>query len=97
MVAIPSLLSEFGVDPIAVLEKAGLDERSLADPDGWMSFDTAGRLLNECIAATGCPHFGLLLGQRFSPATLGVVFQLMKHAGLVARGDSQPGVSPAPA
>jgi AraC-like DNA-binding protein len=81
MVAIPSLLSELGVDPIAVLERAGLGERSFADPDGWMSFDTAGRLLNECIAATGCPHFGLLLGRRFSPATLGVVFQLMKHAG----------------
>jgi AraC-like DNA-binding protein len=80
LVAIPTLLGEFGVDPIAVLEKAGLDERSLADPDGWTSFDTAGRLLTECIEATGCQHFGLLLGQRFTPATLGVVFQLMKHA-----------------
>ena len=81
MVAIPEMLSGFGVDPASVLGKAGLDERGLEDPDGWMSFDTAGRLLTECIAATGCPHFGLLLGQRFSPATLGVVFQLMKHAG----------------
>jgi AraC-like DNA-binding protein len=81
MMEIPNLLGELGVDPNAVLERAGLDLRSLANPDGWMSFDTAGRLLNECIAATGCPHFGLLLGQRFSPATLGVVFQLMKHAG----------------
>jgi len=83
MVAIPSRLCERGVDPVAVLEKAGLDERSLADPDGWTSFDTAGRLLTQCIDATGCPHFGLLLGQRFTPATLGVVFQLMKHAGSV--------------
>ena len=79
--AIPEMLGEFGVDPASVFGKAGFDERSLADPDGWTSFDTVGRLLNECIAATGCPHFGLLLGQRFSPATLGVVFQLMKHAG----------------
>ena len=79
--AIPELLGEFGVDPACVLGKAGLGERGLADPDGWISFDTAGGLLSECIAATGCPHFGLLLGRRFSPATLGVVFQLMKHAG----------------
>jgi AraC-like DNA-binding protein len=81
IMAIPELLGEFGVEPAGVLGKAGLGERSLADPDGWISFDTAGRLLTECIAATGCPHFGLLLGQRFSPATLGVVYQLMKHAG----------------
>ena len=60
IVAIPALLNEFGVDPASIFGKAGLGERCLVDPDGWTSFDTAGRLLNECITATSCPHFGLL-------------------------------------
>jgi AraC-like DNA-binding protein len=80
--AIPvrELLLEFGVDPAPVLARAGVDPVLLEDPDSRVGFDVMGRLMNEAVAATGCPHLGLLLGQRFSPATIGPVFQLMKHS-----------------
>ena len=80
--AIPvrELLLEFGVDPAPVLARAAFDPSLLRDPDRRVGFDVMGRLVNEAVATTGCPHFGLLLGQRFSPATIGPVFQLMKHS-----------------
>jgi AraC-like DNA-binding protein len=77
---IPEVLRDFGVEPAAVFAAAGLDARLLQDPETRVGFDIVGRLLDESISATGCRHLGLLIGQRFSPATIGVVFQLMKHS-----------------
>ena len=77
---IRELLLEFGVDPGPVLARAGFDPSLLKDPDSRVGFDVVGRLVNEAVATTDCPHFGLLVGQRFSPATIGPVFQLMKHS-----------------
>ncbi len=79
-IPIRELLVEFGLDPAPVLARAGFDARLLQDPDSRVGFDVLGRLFNEAVAATGTPHFGLLAGQRFSPATIGPVFQLMKHS-----------------
>jgi AraC-like DNA-binding protein len=77
---IPAILRELGIDPAVVLRRVGLDTTLLQDPDRTVAFDVVGRLLEESAAATGRAHFGLLVGQRFSPATLGVVYQLMKHS-----------------
>jgi AraC-like DNA-binding protein len=79
-VPVRELLVEFGVDPSPVLARAGFDPSLLRDPDSRIGFDVMGRLVNEAVATTGCLHFGLLLGQRFSPATIGPVFQLMRHS-----------------
>lgn len=83
--AIPvgELLAEFGVDPGPVLARAGFDASLLKDPDSRVGFDVIGRLMNDAVATTGCAHFGLLVGQRFSPATIGPVFLLMKHSRTV--------------
>jgi len=75
------VLRECGVDPGPVLARAGLDERLFESAENRVSFGVMARLVHEAIAATDCPHFGLLLGRRFSPATMGAVFQLMKHSG----------------
>ncbi len=77
---LPAILREFGVEPGPVLASAGLDERLLENPENRVSFEVLVRLVHEAIAATDCPHLGLVLGRRFSPATMGVVFQLMKHS-----------------
>ena len=45
-----------------------------------MTFATAGRLLRECVGRTGCDHFGLLVGERGGPASLGVVGLLILHS-----------------
>jgi AraC-like DNA-binding protein len=78
---IPEVLRECGVEPGPVLARAGFDERLLSRPEDRVSFEVLARLVHEAIEATDCPHFGLLLGRRFSPATMGAVFQLMKHSG----------------
>jgi AraC-like DNA-binding protein len=78
---IPDVLRECGVDPGPVLARAGIDERLFESAENRVSFGVMAGLVHEAIAATDCPHFGLLLGRRFSPATMGAVFQLMKHSG----------------
>jgi AraC-like DNA-binding protein len=80
LLPLPFLLREFGVDPSSVFARVGVDERLLDDPDNRVSFDSAGRLMDECVAATGCAHLGILVGLRFSRETLGVVHQLARHS-----------------
>lgn len=77
---IPAILREFGVEPGPVLASAGLDERLLEHPDNRVSFKVLAGLMHQAIAATDCPHLGLLVGRHFSQTTMGAVFQLMKHS-----------------
>jgi hypothetical protein len=39
-----------------------------------------GRLLALCVARTHCPHFGLLIGQRATILSFGLVGLLMQHS-----------------
>jgi AraC-like DNA-binding protein len=39
-----------------------------------------GRLYTLCVARTGCPHLGLLVGRRASILSLGLVGRLMRHS-----------------
>ena len=39
-----------------------------------------GRLLVHCAERTGCPHFGLLAGQRMGPEAMGLVGLLIEHS-----------------
>jgi AraC-like DNA-binding protein len=84
--AIPSLLRELGVEPVSVLGRFGIEERTLGDGNNRLAFDTVGRLLNDCAGATECPHFGLLLGIRSGPASVGIASELMRHAESVGAG-----------
>lgn len=77
---VPGLLREFGVDPEALFAKVGLTEQHFDDPERKVGYETLGRTLELCAAVTRCPHFGLLLGQHFSPVTLGANFYLMRNA-----------------
>lgn len=81
---LPPLLSEMGHDPGQLLGEVGLDAGLLADPENILPFQVVGRLLSHCVTRTGCAHFGLLLGQRGSTATLGMV-------GLLARSSPDVG------
>lgn len=76
----PGVLAGLGVDPDGPAGAAGLDPAVLADPEGRISFAAMGRYFEACIAATGCPHFGLLVGRHGSLEDLGLVGRLMRHA-----------------
>ena len=64
LLGIPPLLSELGLDPGAVILEAGVDPSLFDDPENFIGFAAMGRLLAHCATRTGCPHFGLLAGQR---------------------------------
>lgn len=68
---LPSLLAEFGVDVSRALEGLPLDATVFSDPDRYFPYSWGTRILANCVAATGCRHFGLMLGARTEPSYLG--------------------------
>jgi AraC-like DNA-binding protein len=74
------VLAERGVDPDAVLAEFGLDTAFFEDPEHRLPLATVDRLLGRAIAASDCPHLGLLVGMRAGPSTLGVVGYLLQSA-----------------
>src|SRR5450631_3141963 len=71
--AIPAVLQSLGVNPAEVLAEAGFDASLFDDPDNQISYAARGRLVNHCVARTGCQHFGLLVGQQDGLDSLGLV------------------------
>lgn len=80
LLAIPDLLRDFGVAPGSLLRQCGLSDGALGHPENTMPFDTLGRLLKTCALATGCPHFGLLLGQRSNASAFGALGFFIRNA-----------------
>src|SRR5262249_35060254 len=77
---VPRALRMLGADVDAVFAAAGLDPHILDSPENEISFIAMGRLLQACVEATGCEHFGLLAGQGLTLRSLGMVGQLMQTA-----------------
>lgn len=80
---IPSVLADFGVDAGEVIREAGLDPRLFDDVDSVISHPALGRLLALSVARTRSDHFGLLVGQRATILSLGIVGRLMQHSHTV--------------
>lgn len=86
LLSITPLLHEFGIDERAVLRRAGIHPDMLGDPLNRLPFGTASLLVHECARATGCAHFGLLLGQRSGAAAVGISGELARHSATVGAG-----------
>jgi len=71
--SIPAVLQRFGCDVVSVLSQTPLPPDICGHPDQIISIPDAARLLDGCATATGCPHFGLLVGQGCSMAGLELV------------------------
>ena len=80
LLPIPAILREYGIDPLGVLAHVGLDSRLFDDPENRVSMEALGRMLDVCSRLTRCPHFGLLIGQRFDMGALGVLGELMRNS-----------------
>jgi AraC-like DNA-binding protein len=76
-------LRGFGRDPNPVIREAGVDPRLFDDGTNVIPHAALGRLLTLCVARTNCPHFGLLVGQRATILSLGMVGRLMQHSHTV--------------
>jgi AraC-like DNA-binding protein len=83
LVEVPGLLRAFGVQPAEVLSHVGLSTDALDHMDNRIAFATADALLGECVARTGCPHFGVLIGSRWGLAQFGALGELMRHSPTV--------------
>jgi AraC-like DNA-binding protein len=80
----PELLSALGCDATGLLRRAGISSRSLASAENRIGYQAVGRFLAASVRATGLPHFGILMGERFDPAiALGDVIELMQNSPTV--------------
>lgn len=77
---IPILLAEHGLNAAKVLREVGLEPRLFDDPENTVSFADLGRLLGTCVKLTECPHFGLMVGERFTLDALGILGTLMRNS-----------------
>ena len=77
---LPDLLREFGVSPGTLLKPFGITENYFRNPENPISYELMGKIIEAGKQATGCPHFGLLIGQRGNASTLGAPGFLMRHA-----------------
>jgi AraC-like DNA-binding protein len=80
LMSIPAVLAEFGCEPGPVLDSVGLKPIQFEDPDVKILYVTGSKLLARCVAATGCRHFGLLVGERASPSSLGIAGFMLRSA-----------------
>lgn len=80
LTGVPAVLRELGHDPKPIFDSAGLELAQFADSDTEISYLAASRLLARCSTATGCQHFGLLVGQRADPSCLGIAGFMLRSA-----------------
>jgi AraC-like DNA-binding protein len=80
LMTIPTVLRELGHEPKDILAEAGLKLSQFVDPDTEITYLAGGKLLALSVAITGCDHFGLLVGQRARPSSLGIAGFLLQNA-----------------
>ncbi len=85
LVEVPSLLRELGAEPAAVLKRVGLSMADLADPERRLPYRSIAALFAEGARASGCSHFGLLLGSRWRLEHLGLPGQLAASCATVGQ------------
>jgi len=83
---IPDLLESFGIPSGPLLQRYGLTDGDLQDPDRTGSFRDMSRLLEDCMRATRCPYFGLLLSRVSDLSSLGLIGRLARHSPTVGEG-----------
>ena len=76
-------MRDLGADPAPVIRAAGLDPAMLTDPNAIIPLGAFCELIARSGACTGCPHFGLLLGQRVRLSSLGLIGSLLLHSETV--------------
>ena len=69
----PAVLESLGSDPAEVFSRAHVDLALFDDPDQLISLAAVGRPIQQCIASTGCEHFGLRVGERGGQSALGLL------------------------
>jgi AraC-like DNA-binding protein len=74
------ILLGMGVDPVALLAAEGVDPKVFDDPDNEIPLTVHNRLLARAVVRSGCPHLGLLVGQRDGLQSLGLAGLLVRYS-----------------
>jgi AraC-like DNA-binding protein len=80
LMSIPKILEELGCDPVPIFKGAGFELHQFDDPDKEIPFIAGSLLLERCVEASGCEHFGLLVGQCADPSSLGIAGFILRVA-----------------
>jgi AraC-like DNA-binding protein len=80
VLAIPDLLRSLGANPEEVLRELGYDLKLFDHAETRVTYAIRNHILSHCAARTGCPHFGLLVGQHNGLHSFGLVGPLVKYA-----------------
>jgi AraC-like DNA-binding protein len=78
--SLPDVLRQLGQDPSRVIADLGLEPDLFDHPDNRITLRERGKLLDHCAKVSGCPHFGLLVGQRDGLDQLGLVGLMARHS-----------------
>lgn len=82
---LPTLLRELGADPANVLGRIGLSMGDLADPERRLPYASIAAILGESARASGCSHFGLLLGAQWRLEHMGLPGELAANCATVGQ------------
>ena len=85
LLALPRCLAEFGIEPAPFLAERGFDIRDFRDWPGRFDAYRVDALLGDCVAATRCAHFGLLVGRGVGLVAAGILGRAARHADTVGQ------------
>jgi AraC-like DNA-binding protein len=86
LTAVPRVLRSLGAFPADVLAGVGLPPDALDDAENRLSYPAVAKLLADCAKATGCPHFGVLVGAECHLQELGPAGELARHSERLGSG-----------
>ena len=69
----PAVLESLGADSARIFAAEKVDPALFDDPENPISLAAIGRLVDRSVEATGCQHFGLLVGQQGGLHSFGLV------------------------
>lgn len=80
LLPLADILIGLGVNPATLLAEAGVDPKVFDDPENRLSVTVHNHLVALAVERTGCPHLGLLVGQRDSLQSLGLAGLLVRYS-----------------
>ena len=83
LLCVPELLRGFGTSFGAIAQHTGLPPAILDDAENRIAYADVCRLVAACASATGCAHFGLLVGQQAGATAVGTIGELARHSASV--------------
>jgi len=77
---------ELGINTSWLMDKAGLSESLLMDPESFVPLDAAVNLIEIAATEAKCDHLGLLLGSRVGVKSLGILGLMLNSASTFHEG-----------